>query len=127
MSSSAALDAALARTTRTEHDLLGELEVPAAALYGIHTVRALRNFPRHGNTIAEFPEFARALGVVKLAAAQANLACGELSPELATAIGEACIELIEGDERLRAALVLPVMQGGAGTSTNMNVNEVIAN
>jgi aspartate ammonia-lyase len=113
--------------SRTEHDLLGELPVPATALYGVHTVRALRNFPRGGTTIADVGDFAAALGMVKLAAARANLACGELSPATADAICLACRELIDGDPRLREALVLPLLQGGAGTSTNMNVNEVIAN
>jgi aspartate ammonia-lyase len=112
---------------RWEHDLLGELEVPAMVLYGVHTARALRNFPSLGVTVGEVPEFARAMGMVKLAASRANVACGALSPELAEAIDAACAELIDGDARLGEALVVPLLQGGAGTSTNMNVNEVIAN
>jgi aspartate ammonia-lyase len=127
MLSTATRDGQAPLENRTEHDLLGEVEVPATALYGVHTVRAMRNFPRVGLSIQDVPEFAAALGMVKLAAAQANLACGQLEPSVAAAIRRACEQLIEGDHRMRSALVVPLLQGGAGTSTNMNVNEVIAN
>jgi aspartate ammonia-lyase len=115
------------RGTRSEADLVGKRDLPADARYGIHTLRALENFPAVGLTVADVSEFARAFGMVKLAAAQADLASGLLEGEVGEAVEQACRELAEGSPELRAQLVLPVLQGGAGTSTNMNVNEVLAN
>jgi aspartate ammonia-lyase len=110
---------------RIERDSLGELVVPAGALHGVHTTRALENFPlarRPGH-----PELARAYGTVKLACAQTNRALGAWADDTAKAdaIERACRELSEG--KLVEYVVVDALQGGAGTSTNMNVNEVLAN
>ena len=111
--------------TRIEHDALGERTVPAGALYGIHTVRALENFPLAGRRVHE--ELIRAYGTVKLACARTNRALGVWAddPEKAAAIEQACEEMAHGD--LSQHVLVDALQGGAGTSTNMNVNEVIAN
>jgi aspartate ammonia-lyase len=113
--------------TRTESDLIGRRELAQESQYGIHTLRALENFPSKGLRVADVPEFARAFGMVKLAAVRANIACGVLDLELGAAIEQACRELAGGQPQLCEQLVVPVLQGGAGTSTNMNVNEVLAN
>ncbi|MBV2235311.1 MAG: aspartate ammonia-lyase [Sterolibacterium sp.] len=110
---------------RIEHDLLGERPVPAEAYWGIHTLRALENFNITGKTIGEYPELIRALAMVKQAAAQANRDLGELDDVRAKAIIQACQEIIKG--ALHDQFVVDVIQGGAGTSTNMNANEVICN
>jgi len=108
--------------TRIERDALGEIAVPADALWGAGTQRALANFPVSGE---RFPrEFLRALGLVKAAAAAANRSVGALAPGLAAAIESAAREVADG--RLDAHFVLDVFQTGSGTSTNMNANEVIA-
>jgi aspartate ammonia-lyase len=112
-------------TTRTEHDLLGEADVPADAYWGIHTLRALENFPITGKAIGSYPDLVRALALIKHAAALANLELGQLDPERGNAIIAACEEIVRG--RLHEEFVVDVIQGGAGTSTNMNANEVIAN
>src|SRR5579863_5770809 len=112
--------------TRREHDLLGELEVPADAYWGVHTLRAVANFPITGVPIGHFPELVRALALVKQAAARANRRLGQLPPAKAEAIDRAC-ELIAGEGRFLDQFVVDAVQGGAGTSTNMNANEVIAN
>jgi aspartate ammonia-lyase len=111
--------------TRVEHDLLGERAVPADAYYGIHTLRALENFPITGVPIAIVPELVRALACVKQAAALANNALGLLPDAKTDAIVRACEEIREGG--LLDQFVVDVIQGGAGTSTNMNANEVLAN
>ncbi len=111
--------------TRTEHDLLGELEVPADAYYGVHTLRAIQNFPITGTPISIYPDLVRALAAIKQAAAQANQALGLLDPERGAAIERACEEILGG--ALHEQFVVDVIQGGAGTSTNMNANVVIAN
>jgi aspartate ammonia-lyase len=108
---------------RTEHDLLGERPVPAGALYGIHTVRALENFPLTERRV--HPALIHAFGAVKLACAWANKELGYLGEDIAPAIEQACREMMEG--ALDAHILVDALQGGAGTSTNMNVNEVIAN
>jgi aspartate ammonia-lyase len=112
--------------TRREHDLLGEAEVPAGAYWGIHTLRAVENFPVTGIPIGHFPELIRALAIVKQAAARANRKLKQLSPQKAEAIEHAC-ELIAREGRFLDQFIVDVVQGGAGTSTNMNANEVIAN
>ncbi|MDR1710050.1 MAG: aspartate ammonia-lyase [Candidatus Accumulibacter sp.] len=112
-------------TTRIETDSLGEFAVPGDALYGIHTARAFGNFPLAGRPCAA--GLVRGMALVKLACARTNAALGFLEPEIGEAIADACIELAEGDAELRAAVVVDALQGGAGTSLNMNVNEVIAN
>lgn len=111
--------------TRIEHDLLGDRAVPADAYYGIHTLRALENFRITGTAISIYPDLVCALACVKQAAAQANNALGLLQGGKAEAIVRAC-EQIRGGELLDY-FVVDVIQGGAGTSTNMNANEVIAN
>jgi aspartate ammonia-lyase len=111
--------------TRIEHDLLGEREVPSHAYWGIHSLRALENFPITGKTIGTYPDLVRALALVKLAAAEANFELGQLDAERHAAIAAACREIADGD--LHEEFVVDVIQGGAGTSTNMNANEVIAN
>ncbi|MEO1816359.1 MAG: aspartate ammonia-lyase [Acetobacterium sp.] len=108
---------------RTEHDLLGQLDVPVDAYYGIHTVRALENFYITGIPIHK--ELVEALVVIKKAAALTNISIGALDPEKGEAITAACDEILAG--ALRSQFVVDCMQGGAGTSANMNVNEVIAN
>ena len=111
--------------TRSEHDLLGEVAVPAQSLHGAHTERALENFPLAGEPV--HGELARAFGAVKLACALTNRALGVWAGDdaKADAIERACRELADG--RLAAEIVVDRLQGGAGTSTNMNVNEVLAN
>ena len=111
--------------TRTEHDLLGEREVPAAAHWGIHTLRALENYQISGTPISAYPDLIRALALVKQAAARTNLDLQSLDPAKARVIEAACAEVASG--ALIEQFVVDVIQGGAGTSTNMNANEVIAN
>jgi len=111
--------------TRVEHDLLGDREVPAEAYYGVHTLRARENFPITGIAISAYPDLVNALVTVKAAAAQANREIGLLSDDKAGAILEASGEIRSG--RFHDQFVVDVIQGGAGTSANMNANEVIAN
>ncbi len=112
-------------STRREHDLLGERDLPADAKYGIQTLRAIENFPITGIHLAHFPQFIRALAMVKQAAAHANHKLGLLTDEVKDAIDQACHEIIDG--HWHGHFVVDMVQGGAGTSTNMNANEVIAN
>lgn len=111
--------------TRLEHDLLGDYQVPVDAYWGVHTARAVDNFPISGVPIGHYRSLIRALAVVKQATAQANFELGELSSELNAAIAKACQEVAEG--KFDNQFVVDAIQGGAGTSTNMNANEVIAN
>lgn len=115
----------MSETMRTEQDSIGSLQLPADALYGVHTARAMQNFSVTGVSIAHFPELINALATVKMAAAQANAELGVLDPLLAHVIVDVCTELREGLHHQH--FVVDVIQGGAGTSTNMNANEVIAN
>ena len=110
---------------RIEHDLLGDRAVPADAYYGIHTLRALENFPITGTPISIYPDLIAALACVKQAAAIANSELGLLDERRAVAIRLACEEVRQG--KLQGEFVVDVIQGGAGTSTNMNANEVICN
>ncbi|MEU0839554.1 aspartate ammonia-lyase [Streptomyces sp. NPDC005962] len=110
---------------RREHDLLGDRDVPLDAYWGIHTLRARENFPITGTAISAYPHLINALAAVKEATARANEDLGLLAPEKAAAIVAACQEIRDG--RLHDQFVVDVIQGGAGTSTNMNANEVIAN
>ncbi len=112
--------------TRREHDMLGEVDVPADAYWGVHTLRAVANFPITGVPVGHFPELVRALALVKQAAARANRRLGQLPPAKADAIDRAC-ELIAREGRFLDQFVVDAVQGGAGTSTNMNAKEVIAN
>ncbi|MFB9378197.1 aspartate ammonia-lyase [Kineococcus gynurae] len=116
---------ATAPATRREHDLLGERDVPAAAYWGVHTLRAQENFPITGRTIGADPHLVRALVDVKRAAATANRDLGLLPRDKADAIIAACAEIADG--ALHEQFVVDVVQGGAGTSSNMNANEVVAN
>ncbi len=108
---------------RIEHDLLGEKAVPAQALWGVHTARARENFPLSGRPVHR--ALVHAFGQVKLACAETNRELGYLGSELADALARACGELAAG--ALDEHIVVDALQGGAGTSTNMNVNEVLAN
>jgi len=110
---------------RIEHDLLGDLAVPADAYYGVQTARALDNFRITDIPLSHFPNFIRALAMVKKAAARANRKLGNLPVRFEQAIGAACDEIIAG--QWHEQFVVDMIQGGAGTSTNMNANEVIAN
>lgn len=111
--------------TRKEHDLLGEREVPYEYYYGIQTLRALENFNISGVQLNFYPLMIQALAMVKKAAAKANYELGLLDKKVALAINEACDEIIHG--KYTYHFVVDMIQGGAGTSTNMNANEVIAN
>ena len=110
---------------RSEHDLLGDRQVPQDAYYGVHTLRAVENFPITGNPISIYPDLIRALACIKQAAALANHELGLLDKAKTEVIVKACEELRAG--KLHEHFVVDVIQGGAGTSTNMNANEVIAN
>ncbi|AEE49320.1 aspartate ammonia-lyase [Haliscomenobacter hydrossis] len=110
---------------RLEHDLLGEKHLPIDAYYGIQTQRALENFKISGVTLQFFPEFIEGLVEVKKACALANYDLGALSDEVKNAIVAACDEIIAG--KFHDQFKVDMIQGGAGTSTNMNANEVIAN
>ncbi|MEP9371922.1 aspartate ammonia-lyase [Mesorhizobium sp. KR1-2] len=111
--------------TRIESDLLGEMRLAQEHLYGVQTARAVENFPITGVLLNEYPELVRALAMVKKAAALANEELGTITPAQAEAIVQACDEIIAG--RHHQHFVVDMVQGGAGTSTNMNANEVIAN
>jgi len=110
---------------RIEHDLLGDRHIPNEAYYGVHTLRAVENFPITGTPISIYPNLINALACVKQAAALSNHELGLLDEVRMRAIVSACEEIREG--KLHEHFVVDVIQGGAGTSTNMNANEVIAN
>src|SRR6187401_1623472 len=109
--------------TRIERDSMGEMAVPANALYGATTARAVENFPISGIPFSR--SFIRAVGLIKQSAAEANAKLGLLAPEKATLIATAAAEVIDG--RWDAEFPIDIFQTGSGTSTNMNANEVIAN
>ncbi|MGP5726086.1 aspartate ammonia-lyase [Arthrobacter rhombi] len=111
--------------TRLEHDLIGDRDVPAEAYWGVHTLRASENFHITGQQVGSNPHLIRALALVKQAAARANRELGLLDDTRAEAIDAACTEIAGG--ALHDQFIVDVLQGGAGTSTNMNANEVIAN
>jgi aspartate ammonia-lyase len=111
--------------TRMEHDLLGDAPVPANAYWGVHTLRAIENYPITGKPIGSYADLVRALALVKQAAALAHKELGQLDATRADAIIAACQEIAGGKHHDQ--FVVDVIQGGAGTSTNMNANEVIAN
>ena len=110
---------------RVESDLLGELQVPAEAYYGVQTQRALNNYKISNTRMCDYPEYVIAIAYVKMAAATANAELGVLDPKIAEAICAACREIVAG--KLHDQFPVDMMQGGAGTSVNMNANEVIAN
>jgi aspartate ammonia-lyase len=113
------------KSTRVERDLLGEKTIASDAYYGVQTARALENFHISGVELRLYPDFIRALAMVKQAAARANFDCAQFGRDILDGIEGACAELIDG--KLHDEFRLDVFQGGAGTSTNMNANEVIAN
>ena len=110
---------------RTETDLLGEIKVPADAYYGAQAARGMENFQISGQYINDYPDFIKAWGMVKMAAAQANTDAGKMDADVLKPIIKACQELIDG--KLLDQFRIDLYQGGAGTSSNMNANEVIAN
>ncbi|MCB2203986.1 aspartate ammonia-lyase [bacterium] len=111
--------------TRREHDLLGDRDVPHERFYGIQTLRATENFNISGVPLSFYPSLIEGIAMVKLAAARANHDLGLLSKPVADSIVQACMDIING--RLHTHFAVDMIQGGAGTSTNMNANEVIAN
>ncbi len=111
--------------TRTEKDLLGEKQIPADAYYGVQTARALENFQISGIPINHYPGFVEAWAIVKLAAAQANTDVGAMNKEKLAAIEQATQAVRNGE--YHDQFLVDWYQGGAGTSTNMNANEVLAN
>lgn len=111
--------------TRTESDLLGSVEVPCDVLYGVQTLRGLENFPISTFRLDQYPLFVNGLAVVKLGAAIANHDLGLLTDEQFEAISQACREIMDG--KFHEYFPVDMIQGGAGTTTNMNANEVIAN
>src|SRR5690554_2816433 len=119
------VDDEMAGPTRIDRDSLGERDIPADVYWGIHTARALENFPITRRPIYVYPDLVTALARVKQAAARANREIGALEPEKADLIERVCEEIVGG--ALHDQFVVGVIQGGAGTSTNMNANEVIAN
>ncbi|MBO7070468.1 MAG: aspartate ammonia-lyase, partial [Bacteroidales bacterium] len=110
---------------RVESDLLGELQVPADAYYGVQTQRALNNYKISTTKMLHYPEYINSIAYVKMAAAAANTELGVLDPMIGNAIVEACKEIVAG--KFHDQFPVDMMQGGAGTSVNMNANEVIAN
>ena len=110
---------------RVESDLLGELKVPADALYGVQTQRGINNYHISRKTMSMYPDFIIAIAYVKLAAVETNHTLGVINDEIAGAISQACREIIDGKWHDNSPI--DMMQGGAGTSVNMNANEVIAN
>ena len=110
---------------RIESDLLGELQVPEEAYYGVQTQRGINNYRISRKKMRDYPDYVIAIAYVKLAAAQTNYALGVINEEIANAMSQACRELIDG--KMHEDFPIDMMQGGAGTSVNMNANEVIAN
>ena len=110
---------------RVESDLLGELKVPADALYGVQTQRGINNYHISRKKMSWYPDFIIAIAYVKLAAVETNHTLGVINDEISGAIAQACRELIDGQHHEN--FPIDMMQGGAGTSVNMNANEVIAN
>ncbi|ECQ8105376.1 aspartate ammonia-lyase [Campylobacter upsaliensis] len=111
--------------TRKEHDFIGELEIADDVYYGVQTFRALENFHMSGRSLKNYPFFIKAFAQVKKAAALANKEVGVLDADKADALAKACDRLIAGE--FLDQFVVDMIQGGAGTSTNMNVNEVLTN
>jgi aspartate ammonia-lyase len=111
--------------TRIESDSIGTVTLPESALYGVHTYRAVENFPITGVLINHYPELIQSLAMVKKAGAIANMELGVLEQRIGSAIVRACERVIAGEGH--ADFIVDMLQGGAGTSTNMNANEVIAN
>jgi aspartate ammonia-lyase len=113
------------KKSRIEGDSLGEIEVSAAALYGIRTVRSMRNLSFSGRALGLYPHYVNALAIVKKAAARANRDAGVIDAKIADAIETACDEILRSEDR--SNFLVDVLAGGGGIAVNMNVNEVIAN
>lgn len=113
------------KKTRTESDLIGSREIPVEALYGVQTLRGIENFPISKFKLSDYPLFVKGLGITKMGAAIANAKLGLISKEQEGAIIKACQELIDGQHLDQ--FPVDMIQGGAGTTVNMNANEVIAN
>jgi aspartate ammonia-lyase len=111
--------------TRIEKDLLGEKQIPADAYYGVQTLRALENFQISGVKTNFYPDYVKAYAIVKLAAARANTEVGRMKKDRMDAIEKACQDVIDG--KYHDQFLTDLYQGGAGTSANMNANEVLAN
>ena len=114
-----------AKQVRVESDLIGAREIPSSALYGVQTLRGIENFPISNFHLSDYPLFINGLAVTKMAAARANHELGLLTDAQAQAIEQACKEILEGQHHEH--FPVDMIQGGAGTTTNMNANEVIAN
>ncbi|GAB7024684.1 aspartate ammonia-lyase [Salidesulfovibrio brasiliensis] len=115
----------MTNTCRLEHDCIGQLEVPEDAYYGCQTLRAANNYHITGIPISHYPRLIRSLAYIKMACAEANASLGLLDEQIARAIFKACEELVDG--KMHDQFIVDAIQGGAGTSTNMNANEVICN
>ena len=115
----------MSQKTRTGSDLLGEKQIPAEALYDVQTLRCLENFPISHFHLNEYPDYLKGLAITKMGAASANHELGLITDEVFSSIMQACKEICEGQHA--EAFPIDMIQGGAGTSTNMNANEVIAN
>ena len=115
----------LSKETRTESDLIGSREVPESALYGVQTLRGIENFQISKFHLNEYPLFINALAITKMGAAVANYELHLLTKEQTDVILKACKEILEGKHHEQ--FPVDMIQGGAGTTTNMNANEVIAN
>lgn len=111
--------------TRVEKDLIGERNIPADALYGIQTLRGIENFRISHTCLKDYPLLIKGMAITKMAAAEANYSLHLLDNDIKNAIVQACLELIDG--KMHDEFIIDMIQGGAGTSTNMNANEVIAN
>src|SRR6187200_2108643 len=119
------LQYAQAQQTRTEKDLLGEKQIPADAYYGVQTLRALENFQISGVKTNFYPDYVKSYAIVKLAAARANTEVGRMKKDRMDAIEKACQAVMDG--KYHDQFLTDMYQGGAGTSANMNANEVLAN
>ena len=119
------METKLTEETRVESDLIGAREIPASALYGVQTLRGIENFPISKFHLNEYPLFINGLAITKMAAAMANYELGLLTKEQKDAIVLACQEILNGEHHEQ--FPVDMIQGGAGTSTNMNINEVVAN
>lgn len=119
------MDTKLTGKTRIESDLIGAREIPAEALYGVQTLRGIENFSISKFRLSEYPLFIKGLAITKMAAAMANFELGLLTVEQKDAIIAACGEILDGKHHDQ--FPVDMIQGGAGTTTNMNANEVIAN
>ena len=110
---------------RIESDLLGDLQVPANAYYGVQTQRAVNNYHISNTRMCDYPDYVIAMAYVKLAAVETNRELGEIDGAICDAMAQACREIIDG--KFHEDFVTDMVQGGAGTSVNMNANEVIEN